>query len=147
MITLAQRFRVLKRDNFRCRYCGKSAPEALLEIDHIRPLSNGGTDDDSNLGASCVECNRGKHANPLVGLRHKRTIARDAHEVSSYEKYSNALSIRFHESTVTLIKARADMEGMRPSDWIRRLVIAELEPANDAAEWKEEERLARGEKR
>lgn len=56
----SQRFAILERDGFRCRYCGRAAPDVVLHVDHIHPKSRGGTDDDSNLGASCVDCNFGK---------------------------------------------------------------------------------------
>jgi 5-methylcytosine-specific restriction endonuclease McrA len=36
------RFEVFKRDAFKCQYCGKSAPEVTLEVDHIIPVSKGG---------------------------------------------------------------------------------------------------------
>jgi hypothetical protein len=54
------RFEVLKRDSFKCQYCGATAPEALLEIDHIKPVSKGGKNDILNLIASCSNCNNGK---------------------------------------------------------------------------------------
>ena len=54
------RFEVFKRDKFTCQYCGASAPEVILEVDHIQPVSKGGTDDLLNLITSCRDCNRGK---------------------------------------------------------------------------------------
>jgi hypothetical protein len=54
------RFEVFKRDSFRCQYCGRSAPDVVLEVDHIVPKSKGGTDDMLNLITSCFDCNRGK---------------------------------------------------------------------------------------
>ena len=39
------RFEVFKRDKFTCQYCGQSAPDVLLEVDHIKPRSKGGPDD------------------------------------------------------------------------------------------------------
>lgn len=54
------RFEVLKRDMFVCKYCGAKAPDVLLEIDHIVPVSKGGTDDIFNLITACSSCNRGK---------------------------------------------------------------------------------------
>lgn len=38
------RFEVFKRDSFCCQYCGKSAPDVVLVIDHIDPVSNGAMD-------------------------------------------------------------------------------------------------------
>lgn len=54
------RFEVFKRDSFICQYCGRSAPNVTLEVDHIEPISKGGTDDILNLITSCKDCNRGK---------------------------------------------------------------------------------------
>lgn len=54
------RFEVLKRDGFKCQYCGASAPDVLLEVDHIIPVSRGGTNDILNLITSCHACNSGK---------------------------------------------------------------------------------------
>ena len=55
------RYSILKRDNFTCQYCGRKAPNVVLEVDHTVPVSKGGTDDPSNLKAICFECNRQKH--------------------------------------------------------------------------------------
>lgn len=54
------RFEVLKRDSFKCQYCGNSAPDVLLEVDHIKPVAQGGTNDIWNLVTSCQPCNSGK---------------------------------------------------------------------------------------
>lgn len=54
------RFEVFKRDSFRCQYCGRSAPDVILEVDHIIPVAEGGKNDVMNLITSCRECNRGK---------------------------------------------------------------------------------------
>lgn len=58
------RFRVLKRDRFRCRYCGAHGSEVELHIDHVQPVSAGGTNHPSNLVTACRRCNLGKHAEP-----------------------------------------------------------------------------------
>ena len=54
------RFEVFKRDNFTCQYCGRKAPEIVLNVDHIEPVAKGGTNDIYNLVTSCFECNNGK---------------------------------------------------------------------------------------
>lgn len=61
-ITLSKkvRFEIFKRDNFQCQYCGKKPPKTPLEVDHVIPVSKGGTNDDYNLVTSCFDCNRGK---------------------------------------------------------------------------------------
>ena len=67
-ISPTQRKAVLERDDYKCRICGISrqylddkAPglgEYLrLEIDHIVPIAQGGTSDESNLQCLCWRCN------------------------------------------------------------------------------------------
>lgn len=47
---------VLRRDEFRCAYCGRSAST----IDHVVPRSRGGADSWENLVACCLACNNAK---------------------------------------------------------------------------------------
>lgn len=54
------RFEVFKRDSFTCVYCGRKAPDVVLQVDHIVPVAQGGTNDILNLVTSCVDCNQGK---------------------------------------------------------------------------------------
>ena len=54
------RFEVFKRDKFTCQYCGRMAPDVILEVDHIKPVAEGGTNKLINLITSCRDCNRGK---------------------------------------------------------------------------------------
>ena len=54
------RFEVFKRDKFTCQYCGASAPDVILQVDHIKPVSKGGTNDIMNLVTACRDCNSGK---------------------------------------------------------------------------------------
>lgn len=64
-ISKKTRFEVFKRDNFTCQYCGKSVPEVTLEIDHIKPVKEGGDNNILNLITACFDCNRGKGARKL----------------------------------------------------------------------------------
>jgi hypothetical protein len=59
-ITKKTRFEVFKRDSFKCQYCGECAPDVLLEVDHIDPVSKGGADEMVNLITACRSCNAGK---------------------------------------------------------------------------------------
>jgi rubredoxin len=55
------RFEILKRDNYRCQMCGATAKDgATLEIDHIQPVSKGGSNSPDNLQVLCRDCNAGK---------------------------------------------------------------------------------------
>ncbi len=59
------RFEVFKRDSFKCQYCGATAPEVILHVDHMKPVSKGGSNDLTNLITSCAACNLGKRARKL----------------------------------------------------------------------------------
>lgn len=52
------RYEVLRRDNYTCRYC--HATDSPLTVDHVVPVTLGGSDDPSNLVAACKDCNAGK---------------------------------------------------------------------------------------
>ena len=59
------RFEIFKRDLFTCQYCGSFPPAVVLEVDHIKPVAEGGDNQTDNLLTSCFDCNRGKGAIPL----------------------------------------------------------------------------------
>jgi len=59
------RFEVFKRDGFTCQYCGSHPPAAILQVDHVHPVAEGGTNDIDNLITSCDGCNQGKGARLL----------------------------------------------------------------------------------
>lgn len=57
------RFIVMRRDNFRCRICGRSPaanPKTTLHVDHVIPWSKGGETIPDNLQTLCSKCNIGK---------------------------------------------------------------------------------------
>jgi 5-methylcytosine-specific restriction endonuclease McrA len=61
-ISLALRYKVFKRDKFKCR-CGRSPatdPTVILHVDHKIPVSKNGTNDIDNLETMCNYCNIGK---------------------------------------------------------------------------------------
>lgn len=71
------RFEILKRDGFRCRYCGATPLVAGLRVDHVHPRAQGGTDDPANLISSCHDCNAGKSDVRLDESRLPETPAAD----------------------------------------------------------------------
>jgi hypothetical protein len=62
MVTRVLRDQICAAYNFRCGYCGVSEAESggELNIDHFRPLAQGGTVSLSNLVYACSTCNRFK---------------------------------------------------------------------------------------
>ena len=60
---------MFERDSFKCQYCGASAPEAILVVDHIDPFSKGGADEMVNYITACQSCNAGKNARNWTEFR------------------------------------------------------------------------------
>ena len=57
------RFRILMRDGFACKKCGRSPikeRDVELHVDHINPWSKGGETIPENLETKCSRCNLGK---------------------------------------------------------------------------------------
>lgn len=46
--------RIKTRDLFTCQACGLVTPARFLQVDHIKALAEGGTEDDSNLQSLCI---------------------------------------------------------------------------------------------
>ena len=74
-ISASLRWQIFSRDGFKCCYCGKQPPDVVLEIDHLVPVSRGGTNDSENLRTACMACNRGKSNNlPSSDLLNQKPI-------------------------------------------------------------------------
>lgn len=100
-ISKTLRFEVFKRDSFTCQYCGRMAPDVVLEIDHINPVANGGDNDIMNLVTSCRDCNRGKG---------KRTLSsRD--EIKAQQAQLKELSEK-REQLKMMIEWREELEKL-----------------------------------
>lgn len=93
------RFEVFKRDCFTCQYCGRKAPEAILNADHIIAVANGGTDDLLNLVTSCRECNSGKSDKKLNDSSVVTKSRRQA-ELSQAKREQTKMLAEWHLSLV-----------------------------------------------
>jgi hypothetical protein len=65
LMTPQLREKIKRRDKNTCQQCGISVrdePNLLIEVDHIIPISKGGTTTEVNLQALCWRCNRTKGA-------------------------------------------------------------------------------------
>jgi len=84
------RFSVFSRDGFTCKYCGRQSDEVKLVIDHIDPVSKGGTNDETNLITSCETCNQGKAAKQIPNQveieSHRLSLAQEFQEQNDIHK-------------------------------------------------------------
>lgn len=65
-ITKAQRQRIFSRDKQKCQKCGS---RKNLHIDHVVPVSKGGSSDDENLQTLCQACNISKGNRPQADIK------------------------------------------------------------------------------
>lgn len=67
---MTRRSRIMSRDCGLCQQCKREGRLQLAEqVDHIRELADGGTDDDSNLEALCGDCHKAKTARSQAARR------------------------------------------------------------------------------
>jgi HNH endonuclease len=98
------RFDVFKRDGFKCQYCGVTpSGETILEVDHIRPVAEGGGNEIDNLVTSCYDCNRGKGSGLLSNV--PQSLEEKAEQVREQEA-----QIRAYYEILEAKKSRKDEE-------------------------------------
>lgn len=59
------RAKVYERDGYKCRYCGKQLTRFTCTLDHVTPVTAGGTNALDNLVTACLSCNSKKHHRPV----------------------------------------------------------------------------------
>jgi 5-methylcytosine-specific restriction endonuclease McrA len=78
---------ILRRDGFKCMYCGDHKPP--LTVDHIIPRSRGGTDQWENLVCACIKCNNRKgNRTPEEAHMKLLTVPRKPHHVLFLKHYA-----------------------------------------------------------
>lgn len=65
-ITQRKRLAIYLRDGCACKWCGAAVEDGVkLTLDHVKPHSKGGTNDESNLITACKRCNDSRGARSL----------------------------------------------------------------------------------
>lgn len=123
------RFEVLRRDDYTCRYCGQSAPDVKLTVDHVLPVALGGGDDPTNLVAACKDCNAGKSS-----MSPDAQLVDDVREDAG--RWSAAMQLASHlleqecdEIEEVLERFKAHWQNYLPTSWestVERLYVAGL---------------------
>lgn len=107
------RFEVFKRDKFTCQYCGKSAPEVVLHVDHIQPVSKGGDNSITNLITACASCNGGKSNRELSD---DTVIAKQKSQLDELQERRDQLEMMF-EWQKGLLNIETDIVAEASSIW------------------------------
>lgn len=64
-IAREKREAIYKSDGHRCIYCGASAPDATLTLDHLHPQVLGGRHEAQNLVTASLSCNSARQEMPV----------------------------------------------------------------------------------
>ena len=136
------RYEILRRDQHTCRYCGATAPDVKVTIDHVLPVALGGTDTPDNLVTACEPCNSGKTSTapdaPVVAnvaedaLRWAGAMARAAQEALESTQNRDKLNKAF----MAAWKKHGGVQSDLPDNWrgsLKSLIVAGL-PAEEIAE-------------
>lgn len=71
----------IRNNGFRCHYCNRTGGidigpgDRPWHVDHMRPISRGGLDEDENLALACKRCNLTKGAQPYDLFREFARLA------------------------------------------------------------------------
>jgi len=109
-ISKALRFEVFKRDCFTCQYCGRKAPDVILEVDHIKPVAEGGKNTLLNLITSCKDCNRGKGKRLLT---EKQTLEKERKQLEEAQERREQLQMmmQWHDELLKIEDEEIDYIG------------------------------------
>jgi ATP adenylyltransferase len=72
------RYLVLKLAHGHCSLCGASIKDTPIDVDHIIPRNQGGSNDVSNLQALCYRCNRAKRDRDTTNFRNFESEQEDS---------------------------------------------------------------------
>lgn len=141
------RFEVFKRDSFTCQYCGKKAPDTVLHVDHINPVSKGGDNEIINLVTSCEACNLGKSDRLLSdssSIEKQRAQLEELNErreqLEMMLAWRDSLKDLNNEAMELVVgHIEANMDGFTVNDtgrksilkWMKRFSVEELFTATD----------------
>lgn len=81
------RTKILERDGYKCRYCGRKLPASYLHIDHVVPVALGGSNHEKNLVTACRDCNLSKGAANVRG----RSVSK---KVRNFQKHRKEVAKR-----------------------------------------------------
>jgi superfamily II DNA or RNA helicase len=116
---------IKQRDNYTCLCCGRNGKGAKLQIDHIIPKYQTGTDDIENLQTLCGSCNREKGING-INFRNSNTTRDALKELHLFPvrgdepklcTLQRTINIFYHCNAVSDIKTSLKKNGKFYTTW------------------------------
>ncbi len=117
----------------RCEYCHapQSLASGLFEVEHIEPVSQGGTDELSNLALACSACNKYKgnvtmaldpHTGQMTALFNPRMNDWETHFSLNEETHEMVGRTRIGRTTIVRLRLNNDQQKTARPFW-RRLEL------------------------
>lgn len=94
-------WKVYSRDNYSCRYCGRTG--IPLTVDHIDLWEDGGVSTEANLNTSCKPCNRNRGNMSYV----------DWLKCDKYTRVSSGLSTELKQANLDLVATLPELKKLR----------------------------------
>lgn len=79
------KYNVMLRDHFECQYCGIDVNRETVSLDHVIPVSLGGTTCWENIVSSCMPCNTRKGSKLIQP--NKKPVAPSYYELAAARKH------------------------------------------------------------
>ncbi|MCL2163733.1 MAG: DEAD/DEAH box helicase family protein [Oscillospiraceae bacterium] len=126
-LTEEMKRQVFARDNYICLCCGKERRRGVrLNVDHIRPVSMGGTNDISNLQTLCRLCNTKKSVNEINFRVHVTPLRKPKSQLemvdyvnSDFDEHAVAriVNVFYHCAAVCAVNYHQKRSGRLYSAW------------------------------
>ena len=98
---LTLRERVIRRDGYRCVYCGEPMAAERLTLDHVQPRMRGGDQSEGNLVAACRACNTEKGGAPAWSY-----LADKPEQRENFLRYATAIWPRHKRAILEAVEKR-----------------------------------------
>ncbi len=93
-LTKEQRIAVYYKFAGHCTYCGCEIDLSNMQVDHIKALERGGTDDMDNLYPACRSCNKYKDTLTIEDFRQR---IENMHDVLMRDNVTYKNAVRFRQ--------------------------------------------------
>lgn len=100
------RTKIIDRDRGACLRCRLAEPDEL-EVHHITPVSQGGTNDDSNLATLCSDCHRAAHGG-------SKTAGRTAYSGRGFREWLHNSARLSNERDLSCDSKQSRLSDYRP---------------------------------
>lgn len=88
----------LKRNNFKCFYCGEQIKQKTWHLEHVIPISKGGVNAFNNIASSCNTCNL------MKGSLDLKKFIKQCHNIIKHDANSKNYYLKLVKKTNNLLK-------------------------------------------